>query len=54
MIKNLTNTTKLRYFCEPKMDGAAISLVYENGILKFSLAKKEEAKKHKPKVIEIA
>ena len=33
MIKNLSNTTKLRYFCEPKMDGAAISLVYENGIL---------------------
>tara|TARA_R110001583_G_C5537551_1_gene399136 strand:+ start:468 stop:908 length:441 start_codon:yes stop_codon:yes gene_type:complete len=27
---------------------------YENGILKFSLAKKEVAKKHKPKVIEIA
>ncbi|MDX1829013.1 MAG: Hsp20/alpha crystallin family protein [Lutibacter sp.] len=27
---------------------------YENGILKFRLAKKEEAKKHKPKVIEIS
>lgn len=27
---------------------------YENGILKFSLAKKEEAKTHKPKVIEIS
>lgn len=26
---------------------------YENGILKFSIAKKEEAKKQKPKVIEI-
>lgn len=26
---------------------------YENGILKFSLAKKEEAKKQKPKTIEI-
>ena len=33
MIKNLSDTSKLRYFCEPKMDGAAISLVYENGIL---------------------
>ena len=27
---------------------------YENGILKFSLAKKEVAKKQKPKVIEIS
>lgn len=27
---------------------------YENGILKFSLAKKEEAKNHKPKMIEIS
>jgi HSP20 family protein len=26
---------------------------YENGILKFSIAKKEEAKKQKPKMIEI-
>ena len=33
IIKNLSNAPKLRYFCEPKMDGAAISLVYENGIL---------------------
>lgn len=31
-----------------------IKAKYENGILRFSLAKKEEAKKHKPKVIEIA
>ena len=31
-----------------------IKAVYENGILKFSLAKKEEAKHHKPKVIEIS
>ncbi|REE82776.1 HSP20 family protein [Lutibacter oceani] len=30
-----------------------VKAVYENGILKFSLAKKEAAKKHKPKVIEI-
>ena len=33
MIKNLPDSSNLRYFCEPKMDGAAISLVYENGIL---------------------
>jgi DNA ligase (NAD+) len=33
IIKNLPETSKVRYFCEPKMDGAAISLVYENGIL---------------------
>ena len=31
-----------------------IKAKYENGILKFSLAKKEEAKKQKPKVIEIS
>ena len=30
-----------------------IKAKYENGILKFSLAKKEEAKKQKPKMIEI-
>jgi DNA ligase (NAD+) len=33
IIKNLPGISKVRYFCEPKMDGAAISLVYENGIL---------------------
>jgi len=31
-----------------------IKAKYDNGILKFSLAKKEEAKKQKPKVIEIS
>ena len=31
-----------------------IKAKYDNGILKFSLAKKEEAKKLKPKVIEIS
>lgn len=31
-----------------------IKAKYDNGILKFSLAKKEEAKKAKPKVIEIS
>ena len=33
IIKNLPEISKVRYFCEPKMDGAAISLVYENGVL---------------------
>jgi len=32
-IKNLSDASQLEYFCEPKMDGAAISLVYENGVL---------------------
>jgi len=31
-----------------------IKAKYKNGILKFSLAKKEEAKNHKPKMIEIS
>ena len=31
----------------------AIKAHYQNGILSFNLAKKEEAKKHKPKMIEI-
>jgi HSP20 family protein len=31
-----------------------IKATYDNGVLKFSLAKKEEAKKQKPKVIEIS
>ena len=32
-LKNLTDANKLQYFCEPKMDGAAVSLIYEDGIL---------------------
>jgi len=31
-----------------------IKAKYDNGILKFSLAKKEEVKKQKPKMIEIS
>ena len=31
-----------------------VKAVYENGILKFRLIKKEETKKHKPKIIEIS
>ena len=34
IIKNLDiNSESLDYFCEPKLDGAAISLIYENGKL---------------------
>ena len=33
ILKNLGNSQHIDYFCEPKMDGAAISLIYENGIL---------------------
>ena len=44
-----------RSFTLPNIvEGDKISAKYENGILKFSLAKKEEAKKLKPKVIEIS
>ena len=33
IIKNLGDDQRINYFCEPKMDGAAISLIYEKGIL---------------------
>ena len=33
ILKNLGDGQHIDYFCEPKMDGAAISLIYENGIL---------------------
>ena len=33
IIKNLDETHQIEYFCEPKMDGAAISLIYEKGLL---------------------
>ena len=33
ILKNLGNDQDINYFCEPKMDGAAISLIYEKGIL---------------------
>ncbi len=32
-IKNLNEINKIEYFCEPKMDGAAVSLIYEKGLL---------------------
>ena len=31
--KNLSDIKELDYLCEPKMDGAAVSLIYEKGIL---------------------
>ncbi len=33
ILKNLGYDQRINYFCEPKMDGAAISLIYEKGIL---------------------
>ena len=32
-IKNLGTDIQIDYFCEPKMDGAAVSLIYEKGLL---------------------
>ena len=33
ILKNLDTAKQIDYFCEPKMDGAAVSLIYEEGIL---------------------
>ena len=33
IFKNLGTNNHIDYFCEPKMDGAAVSLIYEKGIL---------------------
>ena len=33
ILKNLGTDKQVDYFCEPKMDGAAVSLIYEEGIL---------------------
>jgi len=33
ILKNLGLDKQIDYFCEPKMDGAAVSLIYEEGIL---------------------
>jgi DNA ligase (NAD+) len=33
ILKNLGSHNQIDYFCEPKMDGAAVSLIYEDGIL---------------------
>jgi len=33
IVKNLGKAKQIKYLCEPKMDGAAVSLIYEKGIL---------------------
>ena len=33
ILKNLDTDKQIDYFCEPKMDGAAVSLIYEKGVL---------------------
>ena len=33
ILKNLDEDVQIEYFCEPKIDGAAVSLIYERGIL---------------------
>jgi len=33
ILKNLDTDMQIDYFCEPKMDGAAVSLIYEDGTL---------------------
>lgn len=33
IIKNLDEINQIEYFCEPKIDGAAVSLIYEKGML---------------------
>jgi len=33
ILKNLGTDKQIDYYCEPKMDGAAVSLIYEKGIL---------------------
>jgi len=33
ILKNLSTNEQIDYFCEPKMDGTAVSLIYEKGIL---------------------
>ncbi|MBI5483525.1 MAG: NAD-dependent DNA ligase LigA [Deltaproteobacteria bacterium] len=35
----LADTASVRYMCEPKMDGLAVELVYENGILTTALTR---------------
>ena len=37
--KRLVNINDFEYFCEPKMDGAAVSLIYKNGILEGALTR---------------
>ena len=39
ILKRLVNVADFEYFCEPKMDGAAVSLIYVNGILERALTR---------------
>ena len=39
ILKRLVNINDFEYFCEPKMDGAAVSLIYKNGILERALTR---------------
>ena len=39
ILKRLVNIADFEYFCEPKMDGAAVSLIYVNGILERALTR---------------
>ena len=39
ILKRLINIDDFEYFCEPKMDGAAVSLIYENGILQRAVTR---------------
>ena len=39
ILKRLVNIDDFEYFCEPKMDGAAVSLIYKNGVLERALTR---------------
>ena len=39
ILKRLVNINDFEYFCEPKMDGAAVSLIYKNGILERAVTR---------------
>lgn len=38
-ISNTLNKEKVTYFCEPKLDGVAIELIYEKGVLTYALTR---------------
>ena len=39
ILKRLVNIDDFEYFCEPKMDGAAVSLIYKDGILERAVTR---------------
>jgi len=39
ILKRLVNIDDFEYFCEPKMDGAAVSLIYKDGILQRAVTR---------------